>query len=146
MIQTKTIVTLLADIGVSIIPPVIVLALQYVRMFALPSRSEFDVLAHLLGGFAIAWMAMILLERWRRRDWITLYPFIFRDYIVFSTVALIGVIWEFWEFVMQAVTGDLYQPSIADTMNDLLMDLIGGILLIISYRVIRRVQQKKKRH
>lgn len=129
----------------SIIPPTIVLILQNVRMYTLPARFEFDVLAHVLGGVAIAWTGMILLERWRRRGWITLRPFVLRDFVVFSNVALIGVVWEFWEFIMQATTGDIYQPSIADTMNDLLMDLIGGVLLIVTYHIIRYVQQSKKK-
>jgi hypothetical protein len=114
-------------------------------MYTLPARFEFDVLAHVLGGVAIAWTGMILLERWRRRGWITLRPFVLRDFVVFSNVALIGVVWEFWEFIMQATTGDIYQPSIADTMNDLLMDLIGGVLLIVTYHIIRYVQQSKKK-
>lgn len=144
MTKTKTIRTFLTDMCVSIAPPLIVLALQYVRMYTLPTRAEFDVLAHVLGGAAVAWTGMILLERWRRRGWVTLRPFVLRDYLVFSSVALIGVVWEFWEFVMQATTGDIYQISIADTMNDLFMDLIGALLLIAVYRIIRHVQQLRK--
>ncbi len=145
MIKRSDIVTVSKDVGTAVIAPLIVLILQYVRMYTLPALSGFDVLAHVLGGFTIAWMGMMLLERWRRRGWITIRPFIFRDYIVFATVSLIGVVWEFWEFIMQWITGDLYQPSIADTMNDLFMDLLGGILLIAAYRIIRRAQQAKKK-
>ncbi len=144
MTEPKNILTFFKDVCTAAIPPIVVIILQYIRMHTLPMRSELDVLAHVMGGVAIGWMSMILLERWRRRGWAALRPFIFRDYIVFSTVSLVGVVWEFWEFIMQAVTGDIYQPSIADTMNDLLMDLIGALILIAIYRIIRHIQQTKK--
>ena len=143
MIRMSDIDLAIRDIGIAVIPPTIVVVLQYARVFLLPGQSGFDVLAHFLGGFAVAWMSMVILERWRRRKWITIRPFIFRDYIVFSSVALIGVIWEFWEFIMQFLTGDMYQPSIADTMNDLFMDLCGAIVLIIAYRILRHIQKSR---
>ena len=48
-----------------------------------------------------------------------------------SFVALIGVTWEFHEFVADLLISDparIMQTSVADTMSDLFFDILGGMM------------------
>lgn len=131
--------SLISDFTLSVIPPTIVFIVFMLRVQILPSQRELDVLAHFLGGLSIAWMGMILWERWRKRKILPPnIPSILRDYAILSHVAVIGILWEFMEWWFDHYLGWYMQASLADSMGDLLMDIIGGLAFIIVYRLIRR--------
>ncbi|RJQ31311.1 hypothetical protein C4572_02670 [Candidatus Parcubacteria bacterium] len=53
-------------------------------------------------------------------------------------VALVGVLWEFYEFVIdKLVTKDnhisIFQPGLVDTLQDLFLDLVGGLLVGLKF-------------
>ena len=134
----KNIRLLIVDFAHALVPPVIVFVLFLLRVFFIRGLEQLDVLAHFSGGFSIAWMAMILWNRWKDRGWIlTKTPKWLRDYAVWGTVGLVGIAWEFFEFTMDVWLGWMMQPSIADTMNDFFMDLLGGVLFLILFRIFR---------
>lgn len=87
--------------------------------------EHLDVLAHLLGGAAIAWSWL------RYTD--TFHPTLtasarYRILVAAGIVALAAVCWEFYEFVFDVRDGaPLRQISLANTMQDLACGLIGGI-------------------
>lgn len=87
---------------------------------------------HTLGGFVTAWtlaLGIHLLGPW---GFFHLHRYlIFISYI--SMVALVGVVWEFAEFTLDTVLGWNWQPSLADTMSDLALDLVGGLVFLILY-------------
>lgn len=130
--------TLAGDMRNALIPPTIVFCLFIIRVLYLPAWYQLDVGAHFLGGFSIAWMTMILWERWLQHGWISKAPQWQRDYTVWASVGIVGIAWEFFEFLMEVWLGWVMQPSIADTMNDLLMDLCGGLLFLFLYRISRK--------
>jgi hypothetical protein len=82
-----------------------------------------------LGGFFIA-----VLFLWARKN----LPFLigknnfFVDFIiVLGFVALIGVLWEFFEYLLDYFFANrgvmpLSQTSLKDTLGDLFFDLVGG--------------------
>jgi hypothetical protein len=58
--------------------------------------------------------------------------------LALSFVALIGVGWEFFEFSLDRIftilgAAALNQPSLQDTMSDLLLDLLGGGFSVLLY-------------
>lgn len=137
----NTIKTILIDALIALIAPVCILIAQILRMGLFPELVELDRLMHFLGGASIAVMALIIWKRWSKRKWVTAKPMIVWLYGIWTTVAVVGVLWEFWEWWMQYTTGDVYQLSITDTMDDLLMDLLGGATLLLIYTIAR---SKKK--
>lgn len=61
-------------------------------------------------------------------------------YIVFISVisfaALVGVLWEFYEFILDQITGYksstiVMQENLKDTMGDLFFDLLGASLSLV---------------
>jgi hypothetical protein len=128
---------LFVDFFLASLPPITLLALHHFRFDYLPEASYFDVVAHFFGGSAIAWSAMIIWKRWNERQWIHADAIV-RDYAVCMTSLLFGTMWEWWEFWMQRWTGFIFQPSIGDTMQDLFMDTIGGLLVVLVYRLIKK--------
>lgn len=138
--------TLLYHLGVSIVPPLVVLLLQIARVQFFPGHGELDNVAHFFGGFSIAWMFTIIVQAlreqphllWGRAVIPSPTPTWLTDFTVWGTVALVGIAWEFMEFGMDAMYGFHMQPSLTDTMGDLLCDLCGGLLFLVIYRLLVR--------
>lgn len=58
--------------------------------------------------------------------------------LILSFVALIGVLWELWEFSYDFFISSYPQPlqqGMADTMGDLFFDLVGGLTAFVFYRI-----------
>jgi hypothetical protein len=128
---------LLSDLTRAAVPPAVIVLFQYARMTLLPDAVWIDAFSHFFGGAAIALSAMIVFRRWQARAWIHADALV-RDYAVIMTSLFFGTAWEWWEFWMQRWTGEIYQFSMGDTMQDLFMDTIGGLLLVLIYRLRKR--------
>lgn len=60
-------------------------------------------------------------------------PF-FVAFFVFCFAVTMGVIWEFFEFFVDTFFGATMQPSLEDTMKDLILDAIGAFFVsVLSY-------------
>jgi hypothetical protein len=109
-------------------PPTIVFILQVCRVLFFPLLFKLDMVAHFFGGLTIAWAATTLYVVLRKRKVITpALQFPLFAYGVITTVALVGVLWEFMEFLflrdaLARLRLDLYQ----DTISDLALDTLGA--------------------
>jgi uncharacterized membrane protein YjdF len=101
----------------------------------------FDMLLHFLGGFFIAMlMAGYLKEHFGGSKLKNIL-------VILGATAFIGVIWEFTEYIAnQTLTEPTYKyfgirayfmGDLDDTVNDLMMDILGGTLLS-SLHLLRR--------
>lgn len=58
---------------------------------------------------------------------------------ILAFVALIGVFWEFFEFIsdflIKSKHSGLFQAGAADTLGDLFFDLVGGASLFAIYKL-----------
>jgi len=104
--------------------PLAILAVHLIlSWFELYDRlSWVDIPMHLFGGVSIG-VAYALLSR---RLGIPLQGLMLLAFIV-SLVGLTAVVWELHEFALDALLGWSTQPSVADTMGDLFLGLLGGI-------------------
>ena len=76
---------------------------------------------HVLGGFFIA----LLVASYYSSEFGKLsQPF--RLFALVGIVMGVAVLWEFYEIVVNALTGNIL-PGLDDTMKDLLMDTLGGV-------------------
>ncbi len=60
--------------------------------------------------------------------------------MVLAFVALIGIFWEFFEFIsdffFKSDKLGLFQAGAADTLSDLFFDLVGGVTLFAVYKYL----------
>ncbi len=94
--------------------------------------AHIDKAMHLLGGMSIAAGTIPALNYFKSQSWIGfINPLLFMVFII-AIVALTAVGWEFFEFILDHTLRTNMQPSVADTMGDLLCGLIGGTLIALA--------------
>ncbi len=94
----------------------------------------FDIPMHVAGGVWVAlWFAYDIVSRRRWIDGRRFMPF-----LVFgiATVALVGIVWEFYEFFLDIIVLKSYALNAApgylhfDTLKDLFDDILGGVIAL----------------
>jgi len=109
-----------------------------------------DMPMHFLGGF---WVAMVFFNFINPKLQITDYKLLITLILVLGFVILIGVLWEFFEFLCDVFISskgylEVAQQGIADTISDLFFDLLGGLALLVVRRYFpksndAKIQQNK---
>ena len=94
-----------------------------------------DVPMHFLGGI---WLGLIFLCFIMPQLKITDHKLLITMILVASFAVLIGVFWEFSEFLSDIFLAhksyfEISQQGVADTMADLFFDLVGGLAVFMSY-------------
>lgn len=85
------------------------------------STPWFDMLMHALGGVFIAITTAALLAK-------RLYSKHERFIVLLLTVFIIGLGWEYYEYLVQFVIKSVDLAKIPDSVSDLICDMIGGTL------------------
>ncbi len=119
----------------ALIPSLVVLLLTLVLM----DVDGADVFMHFLGGAAIAWGTVILIKD--KKPSLSVW---LRNYLAWSATAVVGLLWEFQEWVEDYYFLTSRQPDLTDTMNDLLMDLLGAVFIILVLDLASRYKQAKR--
>lgn len=89
----------------------------------------YDIMMHFLGGFLIGG-----LSAWGARRFDETMTFSRVVVVVLVAVALVGVGWEVFEYLTGQYAG---QPGIvADTILDLVMDVLGALFAVVLFRRI----------
>lgn len=108
--------------------------------YDIPEFAWMDIPMHLWGGVLVAfWIYISTLTDHLKQERFK------QALIILAFVALIGVLWELFEWVSDATFAQWYnlpkaQLSNDDTMGDLFLDLFGGALTIL---VLMRGEKKK---
>lgn len=102
----------------------------------------FDMPMHFLGGF---WLAMLFFYfkpsfEFQNPKFNKLPNCLITVIIVLGFVALVGVLWEFFEFLCDAFIAangymEASQLGVGDTIGDLFFDLLGGLTLILTLKI-----------
>lgn len=85
-------------------------------------------LMHALGGFVTAWTVWMLLRYTKIIKKPSKLPRFVRICVTIGIVLLIGILWEWYEFVLEVMTGANHILGVADTLVDLSMDTVGAIV------------------
>lgn len=112
-----------------------------------------DMLMHFLGGFWVAAAFITLNSKFKIKnlEFIAELPnCLITILITISFVALIGVFWEFYEFLYDIFISSrgysgFLQLSAADTIGDLFFDLLGGLAFFVIYKFFYKWGFKKPR-
>ena len=89
-----------------------------------------DMAMHASAG---AWLGVFGLYFFFTRGHISAARFVYVAVVVLGFVVLVGVLWEFHEFVSDLLITDqsrIMQTSVADTMSDLFFDLLGASMTL----------------
>ena len=103
-----------------------------------------DKVLHMMGGFWVALLALYMGRRFFGEPALGARPLI-SFVLVLGIVALVGIIWELFEFSLDVFFASsnvpLQQGGLVDTMIDLIFDLLGGSLAtFFCIRGVRRIQ------
>jgi hypothetical protein len=90
----------------------------------------YDKLAHLVASVTVALLAFFLALLAERRGEIRLTGPAIAVFILASTLAA-GAAWEIYEFTVDQVFGTNLQFGNTDTMSDLIVDLVGGVIVAV---------------
>lgn len=107
------------------------------RLHLINTTWWYDVMLHILGGAWIGTLFIYLFAyRWQFFD--GKKSFLYSLTVIVGFALLMGVLWELYEFGFDQTIGAKYalpltQPSLFDTMKDLLDDILGGVLATVVY-------------
>jgi hypothetical protein len=88
----------------------------------------FDIFMHTLGGMTVALALIAAVEgytNWMPRSLSAKAMF------VSGGVILVGLLWELFEYLLDRWLGVNLQPSIPDTIADLLFDTVGALVVVV---------------
>ena len=111
---------------------VLMLHVAAVQCFDIYSRfPDFDMPMHFVGGVAIAHFFVACYRSASERELLGQPAAVVFPPMILGLTCLAAVVWEFAEFAGDQMLGTHSQPSLADTMLDLLLGLLGGTVLIV---------------
>ena len=90
----------------------------------------FDIPMHFIGGMAVSITYFLTLGYLQKRNYLRMSGII-KIIFVFALVSLTAVFWEFFEFLAEYFTGLNLQGDLNDTMLDLFLGVLGGLLTVI---------------
>lgn len=95
---------------------------------------------HFLGGVTLGLTFSTLLFLLQKKNYLGNAHPIVLFFLVIGLAAFAGVVWEFLEFAGGALFSFLgQQPSVADTMKDLFLDLAGAV---VGFLIFQRRKKK----
>ena len=113
--------------------PALLFCLHLVMVFLglYKAHPWIDIPMHVLGGVFIAYSFSLAVTYFQAGKILSELNVISRIVFLFALTSLATVIWEFGEFSLDSVFGTLAQASLADTMLDMFLGLVGGAFLIV---------------
>lgn len=97
---------------------------------------------HLLGGVAIAASTYYLIEYFSHIQKLQINWKPLNLLAIFSVVALAAVSWEFMEFYFDRTINSDMQGGLYDTITDLIMGMLGGMLTALIFTYLLKKQPK----
>ena len=87
---------------------------------------------HTLSGIILMLIMFLVLYTLNKSTSINFYVNIwFLLFLSFSVTMMFGVLWEVFEFAMDQTFNTQMQPSLQDTMMDIMVEIIGAFLVAV---------------
>jgi len=102
-----------------------------------------DIFLHLFSGVGLAVLGYTWLRQLIHQKLMQSRP-IFHTIFVFSTASTVLLLWEVYEFIIDLLgwSANLMQPSLFDTMTDIVIGL-AGVIVVCAYGYYVLAQQKQ---
>ncbi len=101
-------------------------------------------LVHFLGGVSMAVMAYFILDLIKKLKWVNNANKFVDFFLILFFVMSTTVVWEFYEYISDVFFFTVAQPSVDDTMKDMLMGMLGAIVFGIGWSVCNFFKTGKK--
>ena len=89
-----------------------------------------DIPMHFLGGAAVAYSFVLIFKFAEKKNWMRINNRLVFVFIILSSVALIAVLWEFYEYIIIHLLKMInVEQNLKDTILDLFMGLCGGLFV-----------------
>lgn len=111
--------------------PIIIFIIQYTVLMRFGVYTKyvwFDIPMHFIGGCAIAYSFILVLNK--LYDKVIINDKLIRILIIVSFVGFVAIFWEFYEHLVNVLLNDPINVY-GDTMLDLLMGLLGGLVIAL---------------
>jgi hypothetical protein len=125
--------------------PVLVFGIHVVGIWSVDIYRrfpDFDIFMHFAGGVAIAHFFGTSVQTAIRSRLLGEPADVLVPPLILGLTSLAAVVWEFAEFLADHLFGTHSQPSLEDTLLDLLMGLLGGAAWIIGHFWRTRVRRR----
>lgn len=100
-----------------------------------------DDMLHVTSGVLLGFAGFIVLYILKLKDKLKASNFLI-SFFAFTVALSFGVLWEWFEFIVDAVSGTNMQRSLNDTMADLLTDSIGAFISVyLGYRFMQNAEK-----
>jgi hypothetical protein len=94
----------------------------------------FDIPMHFVGGVFVGALFVYLFSKFYKCEYKnSFYEKVILYAMIMGFSALIGVFWEFYEFIISKTLSVVLQPSVFDTMKDLFFDVFGGLVVSLFF-------------
>ena len=91
----------------------------------------FSYITHYIASIVVAIFGLILVVLLDRYvESIRMNPYMAVFFSLIFTLAM-GALWEIFEFMLDSIFKTTFQPSLADTMGDLIFDFFGGLCVAV---------------
>jgi hypothetical protein len=120
-------------------PPILVFSFHVFLVRVLNVYNFFpwlDIPMHYLGGLSMAYSLSLAYTSLQNHKIISQLDTLIELVLVFSLVSTVAIFWEFAEFLLDQLLGTSLQISLPNTMQDLLMGVLGAGT-IVGYKIIK---------
>jgi hypothetical protein len=83
---------------------------------------------HIFGAAGIAWASLVFLREAQKRRHASKMPFWLTVIFVVGIAAIVGIVWEQYEFLWDLWNGGWLTSNVADFIKDLTNDLLGAFV------------------
>ena len=104
-----------------------------------------DIVSHYMGGLSIAYTATQVLSYLESEKFITVLNRMIFLVLILSVTSMAAVSWEFAEFISDRLLHTNLQPSIANTMQDQFLGMLGGANWVMIQINRSRLDGRKER-
>ena len=96
-----------------------------------------DMVFHLVGGFSIGFCVDRGLGILESQGLAGGPEGVLRSAFILSMTASAALLWEFAEFAVDSLYSMRFQTDLADTMSDMALGVVGGIVFLMLHRFMR---------
>jgi hypothetical protein len=124
-------------------PPILVFLLHVVLVrvtniyLVLP---RLDVPTHYVGGLSLAYSFALAIPTLKNQKAISQLDRLVELVLIFTLVSTAAIFWEFAEFLLDRFLGTNLQISLQNTMQDLLMGMLGAATIVV-YKIVKGSEQ-----
>ena len=96
------------------------------------ARPRLDIPMHFAGGVSMAHLISGCFRAMPRRPGRNSRAIVLEALLLISLTATAAVVWEFLEFAIDTATGSNIQVSLANTMQDMALGMIGAAVVVVA--------------